>query len=172
MIICKFELSSANSSHSYSNFINKLFFLSKIRRKAMTPFKCLKFCCHIQFSFTTHQCPNILLNQTTLEKKPKNKFEDTELTAVWSYSMWNSWNKLEREWNLQRWSTKTPHSLGLFCFGLGVFKRCNILLWKLTCYDFRVFQNFKTNLTSVEYLKRHFLNHSVFFISKRLLIDR
>ena len=100
------------------------------------------FCCHIQFSFTTHQCPNILQNHT-ISEKPKNKFEDMELTAGGSYSMRNSWSKLEKEWNLQGLSTKTQHSLGVFCFGLGVFKERNTLLWKLTCYDLRVLQNFQ-----------------------------
>ena len=51
---------------------------------------CWKFCCHIQFSFTTHQCPSIFLNQTNPEKNPtKNRFEDMELTVGRSYSMWN-----------------------------------------------------------------------------------
>ena len=86
-----------------------------------------------------------------------------ELTAGGSYSMWNSWSKLRKEWNLQGWSTKTPHSLGVFYFGMGFFKGCNPLLWKLTCYDLQVSQISKTNLTSVEYLKRHFLNHPACF---------
>ena len=42
-----------------------------------------------------------------------------ELTADWSYSMWNSLSKLEKEWNLQGWSTKMPH---VFYFGLGGFQ--------------------------------------------------
>ena len=42
-----------------------------------------------------------------------------ELTAVRSYSIWNSLSKLEKEWNLQGWSTKTPHSSGVFYFALG-----------------------------------------------------
>ena len=109
------------------------------------------FCCHIQFSFTTHQCPNILQNHT-ISEKPKNKFEDMELTAGGSYSICNSWSKLEKEWNLQGLSTKTQHSLGVFCFGLGVFKERNTLLWKLTCYDLRVFQISKIHLTLVEYI--------------------
>ena len=52
-----------------------------------------------------------------------------------------SWSELEKEWNLQEWSTKKLHSLRLFFFGIGVFKGCNTLLWKHTCYDLRVFQN-------------------------------
>ena len=35
------------------------------------------------------------------------------------------------------------NSLGIFYFGLGVFKGCNTLLWKLTYYEHRVFQNFQ-----------------------------
>ena len=44
----------------------------------------------MKFSFTTHQCPGILSNQTISEKKTKNRFEDMELTAGGSYRMWNS----------------------------------------------------------------------------------
>ena len=44
------------------------------------------------------------------------------LTVDESYSMWNSLSKLEKEWNLQEWSTKTQRSLGVFCFGLGGFQ--------------------------------------------------
>ena len=99
-------------------------------------------------------------------------FEDMELTAGGSYSMWNSWSKLRKEWNLQGWSTKTPHSLGVFYFGMGFFKGCNPLLWKLTCYDLQVSQISKTNLTSVEYLKRHFLNHPACFFFLERTTDR
>ena len=62
---------------------------------------CQKFCCLMQFSSTTHLCPNILPNDAISEKIPKNWFEDMEMTADGSYSMWNSLSKLEKEWNLQ-----------------------------------------------------------------------
>ena len=55
----------------------------------------------MQFSSTTHLCPNILPNDAISEKIPKNWFEDMELTADGSYSMWNLLSKLEKEWNLQ-----------------------------------------------------------------------
>ena len=46
----------------------------------------------MQFSFTTHQRPSIL-NQTIQKTKNKkhthNGFEDMELPAGGSYSMWN-----------------------------------------------------------------------------------
>ena len=45
-----------------------------------------------------------------------------ELTVDGSYSMWNSLSKLEEEWNLQGWSAKMPHSLGVLYFGLGGFQ--------------------------------------------------
>ena len=45
-----------------------------------------------------------------------------ELTADGSYSMWNPLSKFEKEWNLQMCSIKTPHSLGVFYFGLGFFQ--------------------------------------------------
>ena len=74
-----------------------------------------------------------------------------KLTAGGSCSMWNSWSKLDKESNLQGWSTQKPHSLGVFYFGLGVFKGCNALLWKLIRYDLRDFQNFqgKPNFSGV-----------------------
>ena len=54
-----------------------------------------------------------------------------------------SWRELEKEWNPQEWSTKKPHTLGVFVFGLGIFKGCNTLLWKHICYDLPVFRNFR-----------------------------
>ena len=53
-----------------------------------------------------------------------------------------SWSELQHELNLQGWSTKKPHSLGVFFFSLGVFKGFNTILWKHFCYDLQVFQNF------------------------------
>ena len=105
----------------------------------------------MQFSSTTHLCPNTLSNHTISEKIPKNRFEDMELTADGSYSMWDFLSKLEKEWNLHEWSTKTQHSRGIFYLAWGVFKGCKTLLWKLTCYDLRVFQNFqgKSNFSGV-----------------------
>ena len=76
----------------------------------------------MQFSSTSHLCPNILPNNTISEKTPKNRFEDMELTVDGSYSMRNSLSKLEKEWNLQGWLTKTQHSLGVFYFNLGGFQ--------------------------------------------------
>ena len=55
-----------------------------------------------------------------------------ELTVDGSYSMWNSLSKLEKEWNLQGWLTKTQHSLGVFYFNLGGFQGVWHTLWKLT----------------------------------------
>ena len=45
-----------------------------------------------------------------------------ELTADESYSIWNSLSKVEKEWNLQGGSTKTPHSSRVFYFGMGDFQ--------------------------------------------------
>ena len=45
-----------------------------------------------------------------------------ELTADGSHSIWNSLNKVEKEWNLQGQSTKRSHSLGVFYFGMGDFQ--------------------------------------------------
>ena len=97
MIICKYELKLSNPTTlaiaillSFE-ILHVSYFLSKIRRKVLIPFKCLKFVkSYIQFSFTTRHIPNILLNQTIPIKKPlNNRFEDTEMTVGGSYSMWN-----------------------------------------------------------------------------------
>ena len=122
----------------------------------LTPFKCLKLVKSFAATYSSHLL--LFYAQTSFqitlgisEKIPKNRFEDTELTSDGSYSMWNSLSKLEKEWNLQGWPTKTPHSLGVFCFGLGGFSRGVTHLWKLTCYDLWVFQNFqdKPNFSGV-----------------------
>ena len=42
-----------------------------------------------------------------------------ELTADGRYSVWDSLSKLEKEWNLQGLSIKTPHSVWVFYFGLA-----------------------------------------------------
>ena len=81
-----------------------------------------------------------------------------------SYSVWNSLSILEKEWNLQGWSTKTPHSLGIFLyFGLGVFKGCSTLYGSSLAMTFEISRISKTNLTSVKCLKRHFLDHHAYF---------
>ena len=54
-----------------------------------------------------------------------------------------SWSELERAWNLQEWSTKKPHSLGVPFFGHGIFKGCCTLLWNHTCNKLRFSQNFQ-----------------------------
>ena len=53
------------------------------------------------------------------------------------------WSELETAWNLQRWSTRKPHFLGVPFFGLGIFKGCYTLLWNHTCNDLWFFQNFQ-----------------------------
>ena len=85
-----------------------------------------------------------------------------------------SWSELEKEWNLQRWSTKKLHNLGLFFFGLGVFKRFNTLFWKHTCYDLWVFQNIqdKPRNFSQVFTKAFPQPPCFFFFRKRSLIYR
>ena len=46
-----------------------------------------------------------------------------------------SWSESEKEQNLQGWLTKKVHSLE--------YNNCNTILWKHTCYDVWVFQNFQ-----------------------------
>ena len=41
------------------------------------------------------------MNQTIPVKKRNNRFENMELTAGESYSMWNFLGELEKAWNLQ-----------------------------------------------------------------------
>ena len=81
-----------------------------------------------------------------------------------SYSVWNSLSTLKKKWNLQGWSTKTPHSLGIFYFDLGVFKGGVAHFYGSSlAMTFEISRISKTNLTSVECLKRHFLNHHAYF---------
>ena len=54
-----------------------------------------------------------------------------------------SWSELERAWNLQAWSTKKPHNLGVPFFDLGIFKGCYTLLWNHASNELRFFQNFQ-----------------------------
>ena len=68
---------------------------------------------HIQFLFTTHDFSRILLNQNIPKKPLNDTFEDMELTAGGSYSMWNFLEWIRKQWNIQGWSTKKPHSLGV-----------------------------------------------------------
>ena len=130
---------------------------------------CWKFCCHIQFSSITHLCPNIL-NHTISEKIPNNGSEDMELTADGSYSIWNSLNKVEKEWNLQGQSTKRFRGLlfwhGRFSNGVAHFYGSSLAM------TFEFSRIFKTNLTSVKYLKRHFLSHPACFFYNRPQVDR
>ena len=108
-------------------------------------------------------------------KIPKNRFEDMELTADGSNNMWSFLSKLEKEWNLHGWSTKLQHSLGVFYGGGGGggcsrgvthFYRSSLAM------IFESFRISKTNLNSVEYLKRHFLNHLACFFWNSPLIER
>ena len=72
----------------------------------LTPFKSLKFVKSFAATYSSHL---LLINaqtsfQITLfqKKNPKIRFKDIKLTVGGSYSMWISWNKLEKEWwNLQ-----------------------------------------------------------------------
>ena len=83
MIIRKFELKLSNPTTLaiaillYFEILEESrLFLSKIRRKVLTPFKCLKSVksfavTYSSHSIPTHQCSSILLNQTIAEKSPK-----------------------------------------------------------------------------------------------------
>ena len=76
-------------------------------------------------------------------------------------------NKLEKEWNLQGWSTKKPDSLGVFYFGLGKgdrFKGCNRLLWKPSSNDLQAFQNSQDNPNFSGVFKKTFLQPPCLFL--------
>ena len=134
-----------------------------------TRFKCLKFVKSFVATYSSH--PLLLYAQTSFqitlgisEKIPKNRFEDTELTSDGSYSMWNSLSKLEKEWNLQGWPTKTPHSLGVFYFGLGSVSRGVTHFYGSSFAMKLEFSSIsKTNLTLAEFLKKYFINHHASF---------
>ena len=65
-----------------------------------------------------------------------------EMTAGGSYSLWNFLEWIRKGVELQGWSTKKPHSLGVLFFGLGIFKGCHTLLRNHICNELRFFQNF------------------------------
>ena len=83
-----------------------------------------------------------------------------------------SWSESEKEWNLQEWSTISPHSLGVLFFSLGLFKECNTILWKHTCYDLQVFQNFQDkSITLGGVFTKAFPRPPSFFPGTETLID-
>ena len=132
------------------------------------------FCCHMQFPLTTHQCLIILLNQTISKSPAKIGFKTLSWLKVEVKTCRISWSELEKEWNLQGWSTKKLRSLGILFFGLRVFKGCNTLLWKHTCYDLQVFQNIegKHRIISQVFTKTFLQPPCLFLFWKRSLIYR
>ena len=81
-------------------------FFSKLRRKVLTPFKCLKFVKSFAATYSSH---TLLINAKAsrirlYQKKTwKNRFED-RIDCGCGISC----SELEKEWNLQGWSTKKP----------------------------------------------------------------
>ena len=49
----------------------------------------LKINCFNSIQFTTRHSPNILLNQNIQVKNPNNSFEEMDMTAGGSYSIWD-----------------------------------------------------------------------------------
>ena len=88
-----------------------------------------------------------------------------ELTVGGVIACGISWSKLEKKWNLQRWSTKNLHILWFLLIVLGVFKHDITHFYGSTlAMTFEFSRISKTNLeTSVEYLQRLFLNHPAYF---------
>ena len=85
-------------------------------------------------------------------------------------------SKLEKEWNLQGWSTRKPDSLAVFYFGLG--REGMVSSGVAHFYESPLEMTFKpsriseTTLTSVKYLKRHFFNHPACFFLEQATDDR
>ena len=96
-----------------------------------------------------------------------------ELTADGSYSMWNSLSKLENEWNLQRErSIKMPQFRGLLFWSGGFSRGVPHFYGSSLAMTFDFSGVSKTKLTSVEYLKRHFINHHACFFFLEQTTDR
>ena len=75
---------------------------------------------------------------------------------------------LEKAWNLQRSSTKKSHSLGVFIFGLRIFKKCKTLLWSHTYHHLQFFENFQYKQEHVgEVFSKTFLQPSCMFTLKQ-----
>ena len=139
----------------------------------LTLFKCLKFV--KSFAATYSSYPLLIYAKTSFQIRlfsifkniQKNRFEDMELTAGGNYRMWNSLSKLKKEWNLQGGSTETPHSLRVLLFwpaerregGGGGLRDVTHFSGSSPAMSFEFSRIYKTNLTSVENLKRHFLNN-------------
>ena len=105
-------------------------------------------------------------------KKTKTMFGDMGLTAGGSYNLRNSWSKLEEEQNLQGWSNEKLLSLGVIYFGLGIFKGCNTLLWRLVCRDLRFFQSLQDKPNFNKVFKKAFPPPLCFFFFQRQTTDR
>ena len=96
----------------------------------------------------------VLIHHSSLPKHPSKSDYSRDKPQMIGMKTWNwlqveviacgiYWSELEKEWNLQGWSTKKPHDFGVLSFGLGIFKGDNTLLWNHTCYDLLFFQNFQ-----------------------------
>ena len=103
---------------------------------------CSELCCHICFHSLLVIAQTSIWIRLLEWKKPNNRFEDMEVTAVDVIACGISLSELERAWNLQGWSTKKPHSLAVLFFGLGIFK-CYTLLWNRSWNELQLFQNFQ-----------------------------
>ena len=81
----------------------------------------------------------VLIHYSSMSKHPSKSDYSRKKPQRIGLNTWNwlqveviacgiSWSELEKEGNLQELSTKKSHSLGIFFFGLGVFKGCNTLM--------------------------------------------
>ena len=122
----------------------------------------------MQFSSTTHLCPNILPNHTILEYIPKNRFEEMELTVDGSYTMWSFLSKLEKRVESTSVINKNATQFSGLLFWPGEFSiRVTHSQGSSLAMTFDFSRISKTSLTSVDYLKRHFINyHACFFLEQ------
>ena len=123
----------------------------------------------MQLSFVTHHSPSILLTQTIPIKKA-NKFEDMEMTAGGSCSMWNFLEYIRKGVEFARVINKKSYivqgsSFMAFAFSRGVTHFQGITLAMTLAFS----RIFKTNLEDLmEYLQRHFLNNLVCFFLEQI----
>ena len=166
IIIRKFELRLSKEvqklfpSKSYKSAV----FFSKIRKKVMTPFKCLKIVKNFAARYSSHSLLVITKHPSESEysnkNPPNNRFEDIEMTAGGSYCMWNFLEQIRKEVEFAMAINKKTTQFRVPFFGLGVFKWCYALLWNHTCNELQFSQNFQDKPRN---LKRHFFNNPVFF---------
>ena len=153
MIIRKFELRLSNPT-TLAIAILRTFevlsvscFWSKIVRKVLTPFKCLKFVKSFAAIYSSHSL--FVIAQTSfwirlfkLKKKQAIGLKTWKSLRVEVIACGISCSDLERVWNLN----------GVSFFGLGIFKGCYTFLWNHTFNELRVFSEFPRQTQKLQWI--------------------